>query len=60
MSDSSPKTWLITGASSGFGEALAQLLLEKGDQVAATFRQPAQAAAFTQQAPAALSACCAK
>jgi NAD(P)-dependent dehydrogenase (short-subunit alcohol dehydrogenase family) len=51
MSDSSPKTWLITGASSGFGEALAQLLLEKGDQVAATFRQPAQAAAFTQQAP---------
>lgn len=47
MSDSTPKTWFITGASSGFGEALATYLLEKGDSVAATFRKPEQAAEFT-------------
>ena len=47
MPDSSPKTWFITGASSGFGEALAIYLLEKGDRVAATFRKPEQAAEFT-------------
>ncbi|WP_456763067.1 SDR family oxidoreductase [Bradyrhizobium sp. USDA 4011] len=33
-----PKTWLITGASSGFGRQLAELLLQHGDQVAATVR----------------------
>ena len=47
MSDSTLKTWFITGASSGFGEALATYLLEKGDSVAATFRKPEQAAEFT-------------
>ena len=45
------KNWFITGASTGFGEALATLLLEKGDRVVATFRQPAQVVAFTQRAP---------
>lgn len=45
------KIWFITGASTGLGEALATLLLEKGDQVVATFRQPEQVAAFTQKAP---------
>ncbi|MGI4874999.1 MAG: oxidoreductase [Janthinobacterium lividum] len=50
MSDT-PKTWFITGASTGLGEALATHLLSKGERVAATFRQPAQADAFTQQAP---------
>ena len=45
------KTWFITGASTGLGEALAAMLLEKGDRVVATFRQPAQVAAFTQSAP---------
>lgn len=49
MSDSPTKTWFITGASSGFGEALAELVLEKGGQVAATFRQQEQADAFTAQ-----------
>jgi NAD(P)-dependent dehydrogenase (short-subunit alcohol dehydrogenase family) len=34
------KTWLITGASSGFGRELAQLLLQRGDRVAATVRKP--------------------
>lgn len=35
-----PTTWFITGASSGFGRELAQLLLERGDRVAATVRKP--------------------
>jgi len=33
------KTWLITGASSGFGRQLAELLLERGDRIAATVRK---------------------
>jgi len=36
-----PKTWLITGTSSGFGRALTELLLVRGDRVAATLRHPA-------------------
>lgn len=43
------KTWFITGASSGFGRELVQAVLRKGDKVAATFRKPEQASAFTQQ-----------
>ncbi|MVN76764.1 SDR family NAD(P)-dependent oxidoreductase [Hymenobacter sp. HMF4947] len=43
------KTWFITGASTGFGAALADLVLEKGDKVAATFRQQAQADEFSQK-----------
>ena len=34
------KTWFITGASSGFGRQLTELLLERGDRVAASVRQP--------------------
>jgi NAD(P)-dependent dehydrogenase (short-subunit alcohol dehydrogenase family) len=49
MPDSTPKTWFITGASSGFGEALATYILEKGGRVAATFRKPEQAAEFTRK-----------
>ena len=51
MSDSTAQTWFITGASSGFGEALATHILDKGGRVAATFRQPAQAADFTARQP---------
>ncbi|MCB2408214.1 oxidoreductase [Hymenobacter lucidus] len=47
-----PKNWFITGVSTGFGAALAELLLEKGDNVAATFRKQEQADAFTQKAGA--------
>lgn len=45
------KTWFITGASTGLGEALATLLLAKGERVAATFRQPAQVEEFTNKKP---------
>lgn len=36
------KTWFITGTSSGFGRNLTELLLERGDQVAATLRTPSR------------------
>ncbi|WP_172327450.1 SDR family oxidoreductase [Mangrovicoccus sp. HB161399] len=34
------KTWLITGAASGFGRAMTEQLLERGDRVIATVRRP--------------------
>ncbi|SDY54117.1 oxidoreductase [Hymenobacter psychrophilus] len=43
------KNWFITGVSSGFGASLADLLLEKGDKVAATFRKQEQADEFTKK-----------
>jgi NAD(P)-dependent dehydrogenase (short-subunit alcohol dehydrogenase family) len=46
-----PKIWFITGASTGLGEALATLLLDKGERVAATFRKSAQVQEFTQKKP---------
>lgn len=39
--------WLITGASSGLGRALAEAVLAHGDTVIGTFRTAAQAAEFT-------------
>jgi NAD(P)-dependent dehydrogenase (short-subunit alcohol dehydrogenase family) len=36
-----PKTWFITGTSTGFGRALTETLLDRGDRVAATLRRPA-------------------
>ncbi|GAA3250543.1 oxidoreductase [Nonomuraea helvata] len=36
------KTWLITGASRGFGRHLTEAVLEAGDQVIATARSPKQ------------------
>lgn len=35
------KTWLITGASTGFGRAMADLVLSRGGRVIATARDPA-------------------
>ncbi|WLW58174.1 oxidoreductase [Streptomyces sp. YU58] len=37
-------TWLITGASRGFGRALAEAVLETGDRLVATARRPEQLA----------------
>ncbi|KZO99529.1 NAD-P-binding protein [Calocera viscosa TUFC12733] len=36
----SAKVWLVTGASSGFGRAMTELLLQKGEIVIATLRKP--------------------
>ena len=47
---STTKNWFITGVSTGFGASLAELLLAKGDKVAATFRKQEQADAFTKKA----------
>lgn len=38
MTTDHPRTWLITGASSGLGRALADAVLARGDRVAATVR----------------------
>lgn len=41
-----PKVWLITGVSSGFGQELAQQAIANGDHVIGTLRNEAQRAAF--------------
>ncbi len=38
MSDSTPKVWLVTGASSGFGHAIVEAAVATGDVVVATAR----------------------
>ena len=43
------KVWFITGVSSGFGAELAKAAIDKGDNVAATFRKAEQAEAFSKQ-----------
>jgi NAD(P)-dependent dehydrogenase (short-subunit alcohol dehydrogenase family) len=43
------KTWLITGASRGLGRALAEAVLEAGDRLIATARDPASLAALAQR-----------
>jgi NAD(P)-dependent dehydrogenase (short-subunit alcohol dehydrogenase family) len=40
------KTWFITGVSTGFGRALAEVLLARGDRVVGTLRNEAQREAF--------------
>ncbi|MCU0450913.1 MAG: oxidoreductase [Bernardetiaceae bacterium] len=45
------KIWLITGISSGLGQALAQAVMAQGDYAVGTFRQTAQAEAFNQAHP---------
>src|SRR5882757_518106 len=46
-----PRTWLITGVSSGFGRALAEEALENGDRVAGTVRTEVARGKFEQLAP---------
>lgn len=43
------KTWLITGASRGLGRALAEAVLEAGDHLVATARDPASLAPLEQR-----------
>ncbi len=49
--NTSPRAWLITGASSGFGLALAHAALRVGDQVVATARDPETLKALVDEAP---------
>jgi NADP-dependent 3-hydroxy acid dehydrogenase YdfG len=54
MSDpisSAPRTWFVTGASSGLGRAIAEAAREAGDCVVATARQPATLADWAAGAP---------
>lgn len=44
-----PQTWLITGASSGFGVVLAEAVLKAGHRVVATARNPIKAAQIYPQ-----------
>lgn len=46
-----PKVWLITGCSTGFGRALAEAVLQKGDYLLATARQPEQLRALLDRYP---------
>jgi NAD(P)-dependent dehydrogenase (short-subunit alcohol dehydrogenase family) len=46
-----PKTWFITGASSGFGTAFAEHALERGDNVVATARNVSKLEALVARAP---------
>jgi len=51
MSTLTPKTWFITGASSGFGMAFAEFALERGDHVVATARSVSKLEALVARAP---------
>ena len=46
-----PKTWFITGASSGFGSAFARYALDRGDNVVATARSVSKLDALVARAP---------
>jgi NAD(P)-dependent dehydrogenase (short-subunit alcohol dehydrogenase family) len=46
------KVWLITGCSTGFGRALAEAVLEKGDSLIATAREPEKLLALVEHYPA--------
>ncbi|KAG2343360.1 NAD(P)-binding protein [Suillus weaverae] len=45
------KVWFITGASSGFGRSMTELLLNKGNKVIATLRQPDALSDLSAQFP---------
>lgn len=49
-----PRTWLITGISSGFGRCMAQQLLARGDAVVGTVRQLDSVAGLQAQYPESL------
>jgi NAD(P)-dependent dehydrogenase (short-subunit alcohol dehydrogenase family) len=45
------KVWLITGCSTGFGRALAEAVLQKGDYLLATAREPEQLRTLIEHYP---------
>ncbi|HEU4635845.1 MAG TPA: SDR family NAD(P)-dependent oxidoreductase, partial [Edaphobacter sp.] len=47
----SPRTWVITGCSTGFGRLLAEEVLKTGDNVVATARRVEQVADLEQRHP---------
>ena len=49
------RVWLITGASRGFGRALSDAVLERGEQLVATARSDAFVASFAERHPEALA-----
>jgi NAD(P)-dependent dehydrogenase (short-subunit alcohol dehydrogenase family) len=51
MTARTPRHWLITGASSGFGRELAKAALARGDTVVGTLRRQGQATEFEALAP---------
>ena len=52
-----PRTWLITGCSSGFGRQLAEVALERGDAVVATARRPMCSTTSSRRVRTACSPC---
>ena len=46
-----PRTWLITGVSSGFGRELTEQLLERGEHVVGTMRRPDSVADLLERYP---------
>lgn len=46
-----PRTWLITGVSSGFGRELSSQLLDRGDRVIGTVRDTSKIADLTGRYP---------
>ena len=46
-----PRAWFITGVSSGFGRHLAEQLLERGDRVVGTVRDPSKIADLITRSP---------
>jgi NAD(P)-dependent dehydrogenase (short-subunit alcohol dehydrogenase family) len=53
----SKRRWLITGVSSGIGQAMAEAAIARGDSILGTFRKPEQVAAFERLAPGRTFAC---
>ncbi len=51
MASHPERVWLITGASTGFGRALAEAVLDHGDRVVATARDPAAVEDLARREP---------
>jgi NAD(P)-dependent dehydrogenase (short-subunit alcohol dehydrogenase family) len=55
MKREDPRVWLVTGASRGFGRALSEALLDRGERLVATGRGSGFARSFAQDHPEALA-----